>query len=56
MSKGAVNGAMAIIIFINFYDNKNTSNITIRILNIGFELVIKWHNYKRKHTYDFIFL
>jgi hypothetical protein len=41
MSKGAVNGAMAIIIFINFYDNKNTSNITIRILNIGFELVIK---------------
>ncbi len=55
MSKGAVNGAMTIIIFINFDDSKSISNITIIILNIGFELVIKWHNYKRKHTYDFIF-
>jgi len=41
MSKGAVNGTMAIIIFINFDDSKNISNITNRILNIGFELVIK---------------
>jgi hypothetical protein len=40
MSKGAINGEMAIVIFINF-DDKNISNTTIRILNIGFELVLK---------------
>ncbi len=41
MSKGVVNGTMAITIFINFDDSKNISSITIRKLNIGFELVIK---------------
>jgi hypothetical protein len=41
MSKGAINGEMAIVIFINFDDSKNISNTTIRILNIGFELVRK---------------
>jgi hypothetical protein len=51
MSKGVVNGAMAIVIFINFDDSKNRSNIIMRILNIGFELVLK-QCYKKKYTYE----
>jgi hypothetical protein len=43
---------MAIVTSINFDDSKNMSNITIKILNIGFELLLTQHNYKRKYAYE----
>jgi hypothetical protein len=53
MSKGVVNGTMEIVTSINFDDSKNISNITIRILNIGFELVLKQDNYCKKKRCKF---
>lgn len=51
-----MNEAIAIVKSIKFDDNTNIYNITIKIINTRFKLVLKWQNYKRKYTYERIFL
>jgi hypothetical protein len=51
-----MNEAIAIVKSIKFDDNTNIYNITIKIINTRFKLVLKWHNYKRKYTYERFFL
>jgi hypothetical protein len=41
MSKGAVNGAFAIVTFIKFNENNIISSITIVIINTRFQLTLK---------------
>lgn len=50
-----MNEAIAIVTSIKFDDNTNIYNITIKIINTRFKLVLKWHNYKRKDTYERIY-
>jgi hypothetical protein len=50
MSKGAINGAFAIVKFIKFNENKIISNKIIEIINIEFQLTLKQCNYKMKYT------
>jgi hypothetical protein len=52
ISKGAVNGAFAIITFIKFNENKIISSIITEIINIRFQLTLKQCNYKMKYTYE----
>ncbi len=53
MLRGIVNGTMAIVTSINFDDSKNISNITIKILNARFELILNRQNYKKKCEFFF---
>jgi hypothetical protein len=50
-----MNEAIAIVKSIKFDDNTNIYNITKKFINTRFKLVLKWHNYKRKYTYERIF-
>jgi ABC-type transport system involved in Fe-S cluster assembly fused permease/ATPase subunit len=47
-----MNEAIVTVKSIKFDDNTNIYDITIKVINTRFQLVLRWHNYKRKDTYE----